>query len=232
MENEGYYSQLISAAWKKVDLWTSVLALLALTASYVLGRTFPALGFFGLEAERVMPVAALIVIGAWALFSVPKQLYESVQDRNAKLLHEITHMVPSEQHEQLKREHQEVLGELQEKRDCQKLADYLTDRHHYGLHKLLQTPYSAAGVSLNEWNRWVNNWLEEIRLTLVTLGGTKQDLEHIVSINLTSDLPTHMPYPSEQATKMLEVRLKRINEIANRYAKRAEDVALAATRRH
>jgi len=116
--------------------------------------------------------------------------------------------------------------ELSERRDCQKIADMLTDRHQYGVHQILHK-LPKSNEELPTWNGWVANWLQELMMVMRDVGCSPQDINHVGTISAV-DLPIVVGTAIEVAVRMHAVRLERVLDVSKKYAERAEE--LRATR--
>ncbi len=148
---------------------------------------------------------------------------------------------------------------LNEHRDCQAIADYLTQQHAYGIHELLHKPPTTV-EALPEWNRLVENWNEAIFVEMEKLGCTPQDLNNVRTISIldvTAGVPElpdlngwsasesrsfterfHRRYARlaaetkrelERPVRMHGIRLSRVANVSTSYAQRAEAIRLAVT---
>jgi hypothetical protein len=108
---------------------------------------------------------------------------------------------------------------LRDQRHFKAIADYLTDRQSYGTHQLLHMPPQSED-QLEEWSRWVKNWLEEVMIKLRQFGCSPQELNSVNTIAV-NDLPLVSGSAIEVALKMHYVRLQRIEALAKSYAERA-----------
>jgi hypothetical protein len=203
---------------------------------------WPTLGGLGTTLRWLLPVAAFFAFAVWHTFLAPLELIREVEQQ---LSDAIARAATAE-------------AQLRETRDCQRIADFLTEQHHYGVHQLLHQP-PATLEALPQWSGWVNNWNVAVFAKMRELKCSPQELNHVETISST-EVNAVLPDPYQEpdgapkdfsdrfvqrwarsnaeAARQLEfpiqmhaIRLSRVADISTKYALRAEDIRLATTKR-
>ncbi len=113
--------------------------------------------------------------------------------------------------------------QLLDKTKHQEIADRLTEAHTVAVERLInKQPTSLEGAAV--WLDEIRRWTDDILATMTRLGCSKQDIHRIDSVAQT-DLkggPHRLTFVEEPMARF-RLRLYRLQGIARRHAKRAEN---------
>ena len=192
-----------------------------------------------------VPVSAFLGVFAWQFIKAPFTMYRQLQEASTAEAEDMARKMRQLEHRAMAAE-----DALKDYRDYQQIADVLTKLHEYGVHQILNVPPKDADTSLDEWNRWVDNWNQRLFLDMQQLGCTVQEINHVKTISLL-DVAAGLPeLPSgavwgdfkqnwahrverwnaeaarkiEVPVRMHAIRLDRVAAVSTRYAQLAESM--------
>ena len=111
----------------------------------------------------------------------------------------------------------ELESRLAQRHANQAMADWLTERHGYGVHELLaKKPNNNA--EFQEWLAKENTYTADVVSGIQARGGTPQDVHHVHTLGLIPMYNLHTnPVVSHQLSMLVE-RLNRIADVSTKYA--------------
>jgi hypothetical protein len=228
---EGFQDSPRLAQTKKdsADLFTVKKALVALLAAAVVFLLQQMLSDTSASSKMGYAVVAWLVIYVasplaefgWHYLWAPLRLAEvevkELQDEKNQLA-----VTVSEQSRKLF----ELEAKVAKQQKNQAMADWLTERHAYGIHELLnKKPETTPEVE--EWLAKENNFTAGVVDGIKFRGGTPQDVHHVHTLGLIPMYNLHPnPFVSHQLSMLVE-RLNRIADISTKYAETAAEPALS-----
>jgi hypothetical protein len=231
-----WLARTFSPAFKRTGLVNLVVGIALGFAAW----KWPPFAALGTTLRWLIPVAAFASFFVYQAFRAPLEIVREV-DRNL---------------ETMRRRAEQTEAQLQETRDCQAIADFLTKEHEYGVHKILHQPPENL-QELPEWNRWVENWNTALFARMRELKCTSQEINRVETISIVevmAGLPEIEPAVgggggylqasvqrwnrnAAEGTRNLQIpiqmhaiRCDRVADVATKYANRAEEIKLAATK--
>lgn len=106
---------------------------------------------------------------------------------------------------------------LVRKQKDQALADYLTERHAYGIRELLNKP-PANFLEAAEWRVKTRDFTDGVLSKMREFGCTAQDVHGVEYIGVFAQLPLHSDFQISKDLSMLVERLNRIGAVSTKYA--------------
>jgi hypothetical protein len=115
---------------------------------------------------------------------------------------------------------------LREQRDCQAIADRLTERYQAGMSILQRVPELSFAFP-GQWGTDVNDWQDSISAILRETNCSLQEINHFETVETSMWLRENDDIQNNYE-RLLEIQIQRVADLSSRYADRADHTKVRA----